>query len=826
MAETYSVEAYLKATGVDQFSKAFGDASQNVQGLEKSSSGASISVGTLLKTIGGVVASIGAFRMLTSSLDGAISRFDTLSSFPRVLQLLGFDAQESEKAVSKLSDGIDGLPTTLDSVASTTQRIASMTGDLDGAVNTTLALNNAFLASGSSTADASRGLEQYVQLLSRGEVDLEAWRTLQETMPVALNKTAEAFGYTGRSAQNDLYDALKEGELTFDQFNNKLIELSTATGGFADMARESSTGIATSWQNVRTAVVKGLADMIDVIDQSLSSFGGISGVFDSLKVGVQTVFGWINANIPIAIGYFQQVYNTLKPWIPLITSAVVAFLTFNTVMSVINGVKTAVSGLRVGLALLNATLLANPIALVIAVLAGLAVMFVHLWNTSETFRTSITNVFNSFLSFVMPVVQTVVNFIMTIWGQLVIWWQMNNQMILQAAQNVWNVISTVISTVMNVIWTIMQALWPVIQVLIVSTWNAIKGVIQGAITVITGIISAFSALFTGNWSALWESIKQIVSGAVQFVWNWIQLTFVGKILKAGKTLAKTLGSTIKKMWDDIKFYFQYAVDWAKGFVAKGFNGIKNTVTTVMNSIRNVINTVWNFIKQIITNVLNSIKSTVSTIWNGISTTIRTIVNQIKSTISNIFNSFKGVVSRAFNGVKSAVKSGITGAYNTVTGMFGKFLNAGKNIVGSIADGIKGAIGKVTDAIGSVTQKIRDFLPFSPAKEGALRDIMKIQIPQSIAESIDRGRNVAIKAMANLSNAINGEMPTTDIAGQINGIHARSQRQMSYDYTNELTINKQPANINFFLGRQSFKAFVEDITEVQEQRVQLISAFNQ
>jgi len=152
------------------------------------------------------------------------------------------------------------------------------------------------------------------------------------------------------------------------------------------------------------------------------------------------------------------------------------------------------------------------------------------------------------------------------------------------------------------------------------------------------------------------------------------------------------------------------------------------------------------------------------------------------------------------------------------------LNAGKNIVGSIADGIKGAIGKVTDAIGNVTQKIRDFLPFSPAKEGALRDIMKIQIPQSIAESIDRGRNVAIKAMANLSNAINGEMPTTDIAGQINGIHARSQRQMSYDYTNEFSVSKQPAYINVTLGSSDFEGFVDDITVSQDRKERLKRMF--
>lgn len=801
--ESYSVEAVLKASGASQFSKAFQNATKSVEGVDKSVKNATISIGTMLKAIAGSAVVIGAFNGIRNSIDGAVSRFDTLNTFPSVMEMMGFSAEESEKAIKRLSDGIDGLPTALDEVTGTAQRLATMTGDLDGAVETTLALNNAFLASGASTADASRGLEQYVQMLATGTVDLQSWRTLQETMPIALNKTAEAFGFAGESAQNDLYEALKAGEITFDEFNSKIIELSNETGGFADLARESSTGIRTSWQNVKTAVVKGLADMIGSIDEALSSFGGISGVLDSLKNGVKSAFGWINANIPIAINYFKEVYNTIKPWLPLIASVVTAFLTFNIVVGTVNSVKSAVMGLRAGIALLNATLLANPVALVIAVLAGLAVMFVHLWNTSETFRTTVTNAFNALKELVMPIVQTVVDYVMQVWGMLVDWWNANSeqilstaqnvwntivsvvstviqavvsfvmeiwgtlvsfwnehgQMILEAAMNVWTVIQTVITTVVTVIWTIiqtmasivmsiMQFLWPFVQALIISTWEAIKGVIQGAVDVITGIIQFFSALFTGNWSALWDSVKQIVSGAVKLVWNLIQLWFVGKVLKAGKALFNGLRGIVTNIWNTVKSIF----------------------TRGVNVARNVVSTGFNFIRNIISNIMNSVRSVISNIWNGISNTIRTIVSGIKNTISNIFNSLSGIVSGAFSKVTSAVRTGINNAYKAVTNKIKDFFNAGKNIVTSIADGIKNAVGKVTDAISGVTQKIRNFLPFSPAKEGALRDIMDIQIAQSIAQAIDKGKNVAVRSMANLTDALYGEMPQIDIAGSVGSLN--------------------------------------------------------
>src|SRR5690625_4757908 len=177
-----------------------------------------------------------------------------------------------------------------------------MTVDLYGAVDTTLTLNNAFLASGASTADAERGLQQYVQMLSKGEVDLQSWRTLQETMPFALRETAEAFGFTGESATNDFYEALKSGEITMSEFNDKLIELDQAQGGFAETAQTASGGIKTAWTNMKTWVVMGVTDIIASLDEALGGVSSIEEGINKLKPIFQGVFGWIaDVAIPLAV---------------------------------------------------------------------------------------------------------------------------------------------------------------------------------------------------------------------------------------------------------------------------------------------------------------------------------------------------------------------------------------------------------------------------------------------------------------------------------------------------------------------------------------------
>ena len=115
--------------------------------------------------------------LITASLDKAIDRFDTLQRFPKVMQSLGHSSKDVAQSTKTLSEGIEGLPTTLDTVVATTQKLTSMTGDLKTSTKLTIALNNAFLASGASTEDASRGLQQYTQMLSAGKVDMQSWKT-------------------------------------------------------------------------------------------------------------------------------------------------------------------------------------------------------------------------------------------------------------------------------------------------------------------------------------------------------------------------------------------------------------------------------------------------------------------------------------------------------------------------------------------------------------------------------------------------------------------------------------------------------------------------
>nr|DAF57872.1 MAG TPA: tail tape measure [Siphoviridae sp. ctaA31] len=285
MAESFSVEAILSATD------------KNMTSTMKKALGSCQSFGDRVKSIVagvGITKVIGtSMNVLSSSLDGAIDRFDTMQSYPKVMKSLGFASEQSQKSVAKLNQSVQGLPTSLADVVTTSKSLAAVTGNIDKATDTTIALNHAFLASGSSSADASRGLQQYSQMLAKGTVDMQSWRTLQETMASALTKVAKKLGIASGNA-NELYDALQNGTITFDQFNDAMIECDTETGGFAETALEASKGIKTSMTNIKSAVQNLEQGFMSAMNNMLKS-KAMGGLVDNLEKIKSKIYDFRNS---------------------------------------------------------------------------------------------------------------------------------------------------------------------------------------------------------------------------------------------------------------------------------------------------------------------------------------------------------------------------------------------------------------------------------------------------------------------------------------------------------------------------------------------------
>ena len=383
MSESYSIFARLKAVD-DGFSSTIQSASGSIGGLEsriKSGIGFGVLTGIGQKCFSTLSQ---GFSTLTSHIGAGIARYDTINNFPKIMQKVGFSAKESDKAIKRLTDGVDGLPTALDDVVSSAQQLALMNGDLSKSSDLAIALNDAFLASGSSSADASRGLTQYTQMMSKGKVDQQSWNTLLETMSPALTQVAKSFGYTGESAKTKLYEALKSGKVTFSDFSDQLIKLDGGVNGFAAQAKTSSTGIATSFKNIGTSVTKGIANAIKEANSTLEKQGLptiqerldsikqavnntfktliSSDAFKSIVSGISSAFDWIKNNVP-------KVISAITPYIKvLVDTAKDVGGAFKDAFSAVFDSATDMDNARSGAEKLRAAL--KPLADVLKAVAG------------------------------------------------------------------------------------------------------------------------------------------------------------------------------------------------------------------------------------------------------------------------------------------------------------------------------------------------------------------------------------------------------------------------------------------------------------------------
>src|SRR5690625_2251834 len=344
------------------------EAEQGMRGVSEESSKASGNVKKFAASLGLVAIGAMAFRTLKNSMDDAIKRFDTMNNFPKVLQALGVSAEDSERSINNLSDGIDGLPTKLDDIASTAQRMYTSFGDMDVATDSALALNNALLGSGSSAEQASRGTEMYLKALQTGQIDLMTWRSLSETMDVGLVKIAEGFDFAGRSAKDDLYNALKDGTITMDQFNDKLIEVGTGTGIMAKLARENSLGLATSWTNLRTAFARGATAVIESMNRMSKEVTGkeLAQNIDSLKVIVfasfEAIAKAIDATTPVVKLFASGVSATIpvvKALSPAIIGLMVAYGAYTVITKASAAIQASNNALRAAMTVKAAATLAT-----------------------------------------------------------------------------------------------------------------------------------------------------------------------------------------------------------------------------------------------------------------------------------------------------------------------------------------------------------------------------------------------------------------------------------------------------------------------------------
>ena len=615
-----------------------------------------------------------AWDVVKNSMGGAIERFDTLNKYPVVMKALNYSTQDVAKSTSILAKGIDGLPTSLQDVTSVAQQLAPLTGSAKKASQSAIALNNAFLASGASVADTSRGLQQYTQMLSTGKVDLMSYRTLMETMPIALRKVANSFGFTGKSAEQDLYNALQSGQITVDQLNDRFIKLNGGVNGFAQLAKKNSQGIGTSFANLKNAVVKNMANMMSAIDKGFkqAGFGSIAQVLDSLKGSINSTFQTIAPVVTSATtvilkslkGLFSFI-NANKNWLGPLAKGLIGISIFGKTATTIGGIAKSfqelggvigiftkvfpslATGIKIIVSLGKASTyvrifqsamfgIGKAVVSVIAVGSKVFDIFMKIGNAFKILAGLITaNPLTIIIASIAAVVGVLIYFFTqtktgrALWQSFTTWLSGAWQGLVGIAITVWNTISNAVIACVNGI----KAAWTGISTFFISLWTSITTnasiVWNSLVTIVTTVVNLIQAAWSGFsafMGSLWDGIVAVASG----VWNG-------------------LVAVISGVWNTIVSVINGAISIVRSVISSGFNGAKAIVQGAMNAMRSVISSVWNAIKGVFIAGVNFIRSVVHVDLSGQG---RAIMNSFFNGLKSVWNSIKSFISRIAGWIKA------------------------------------------------------------------------------------------------------------------------------------------------------------------------------
>ena len=727
---------------------------------EESSSRLTSGFKDMASALGLVAIASKAFDVLKDSIGGAVERFDTLNKFPVVMQALGYSARDTAKSTAILKKGVDGLPTTLQDVTSVAQQLAPLTGSATKASKSAIALNNAFLASGASAADSSRGLEQYTQMLSTGKVDMMSWRTLMETMPIALRKVANSFGFTGKSAEQDLYKALQSGQITMDQLNDRFIKLNKGQNGFAELAKKNSAGIMTSFTNLKNSVKNNLADMLTDINKGFKNagLGSIAQVLDNMKYAINGAFKAIGPAVTVATSVilnFAKVVGSVLGGLfknDFFRSLAVGALSF---AGALKGIEVGIaifgklkSALSVGKAFielvtdaknlvgvfqnLSVLLGTNPWILLAAAIAAVVAALVYFFTQTKAGRA----IWSGFVSFLVGLWNQLVTTATTVWGNIV---------------KVFTVAVGIIKTAWSGTVTFFTTLWTGIVTVATTIWNMIVAVVQ---TVVTAMQADWQG-FTTFLATLWTGIVTIATT----VWNMI-VTVVMTVVTAIQAVWSGFSSFMSEIWDGIVSVASSIWDSLVDIVSSVWNAITSVVNGAVSAVSSVISAGFNTARSIVSSIMNAMRAVISSVWNGIKSLFSAGVNFIKSVVHvDLSAEGRAIMNSFFNGLKSvwgSIKSWVSGIAGWIKAHKGPIsldrkllIPAGQAIMNGLNEGLTNGFENVQSNVSAMA--------------GAISNAATVSVPPIQDSAFTKSISAVQDKMQNMSANVEGTITTNNAA---------------------------------------------------------------
>lgn len=728
-----------------------------------------------------------------------------------VANSMGISLEETAAAIGIMSDaGIKG------SQAGTTLR-----GALSRLARPTKAMQDTMDNLGVSFYDADgkmKPLKTQVELLKKAFEGL--------TPEQQQNALVTLYGQESLSGMMALID---KGP---DSLGKLTKSLKDSDGAADDMARTMQDNMNSSiekmfgaFESAAIVIQKILAPSIKKVADAIS---GLVEKFVSAPESTQKLVVAIGA-IVAAIGPLIFMIGSVIIWINRVK---VAFKALSESSKLFSGLSKAMG------------LLTNPVFLVIAAVALLVVGFIYLWNTSEDFR----NFWIGLWEGIKSAVSSAVEWIQNAWKSTGEWFNNLWKSIKEGADNVWTTIQEAPGKAADWIknkWTetkeFFSSIWDGIKEAASSAWEGIVNILAPYVIAIKNVFQPMIDFFTNLWSQIgsiagsaWEIIKTAVMGPILLLIDLITGNF------------NQLKEDASMLWTTLTTNIQNIITTFVDIVVGYYTALKDTVINIWNVLTSTIKDVWNsfttWIKETTNNIVNSIKQG----WNNLKQGTIDLFNNMIQGAKDLWNSFKAWFINLVIGTKDNIiqgwenlKQGTIDTFNNlvngaqevwdnlvnavsdtvdrVTGWFDNLKNidllaAGKAIMDSFLEGLQNAWKSVQDFVGGIGDWIREH-------KGPIQYDRKLLIPagQAIMNGLNKGLTGGfndvqntVGSMADFIAELFNANPDVDIAANLKNANKNIGAQVEHKVN--MGGSTKPAVFKFNLGRQSFRLFVDDISQ--------------
>lgn len=316
-----------------------------------------------------------------------------------------------EAAATKLSEirkMAASTPFSLDDLTSGTQTLLQFGIASDDTTGVLQRLGDISLGNAEKLQTLTRA---YGKMSSAQKVTLENVNMMIDAGFNPLNQICDATG----ESMSDLYKRISDGKVSFSeleaaveaatsqggQFYNGMLEASQTFSGRMSTLKDNVSALTGELTN---GLFAALGELVVKLNEVVVSFLDSDEKMAQLKetIGIATA-------VVTAAG---TAFLTYKGYVAAATAIEVVHTAATTAMTAAHkAAEAGATGLAVAQAGLNAVLKANPIGLVVSLLAALAAGLVTAYKTSETFRNAVNSAFASVKKIAQNAIGTVVDWI-------------------------------------------------------------------------------------------------------------------------------------------------------------------------------------------------------------------------------------------------------------------------------------------------------------------------------------------------------------------------------------------------------------------------------